>query len=186
MDHGNAYATRLTAKNPRFKRTLLLSPKRVNVSQTQDPNQLNLFLYLALPNHGGSGFDLPTRDSAGNRVRNTPLALDLYYLVTAYGSSNYFAEIILGHAMQALHENPILPRDTIRTKLQPGADPSNADEALATSGIAEQMEQIKVSPEKLSTEELSRLWSAIGAEYRPTAAYRDLHVRRRPDLANAR
>jgi hypothetical protein len=149
-----------------------LSPKRVDVSHAADPNQLNLFLYLALPNHGGSGFDLPTRDAAGNRVKNTPLALDLYYLITAYGSANYFAEMILGHAMQALHENPILPRDAIRTKLEPSASPTNAETALAQSGIAEQMEHIKISPEKLNTEELSRLWSAIGAEYRPTAAYR--------------
>jgi hypothetical protein len=149
-----------------------VSPKRVDLSNSDDPNQLNIFLYLALPNHGGSGFDLPTRDSSGARIKNTPLALDLYYLLTAYGKGNFSPEIILGHAMQVLHENPILPRDTLRAKLKPSATPTTAEIALADSGIADQLEQLKVSPEKMTTEEISRLWSAIGAEYRPTAAYR--------------
>jgi hypothetical protein len=149
-----------------------LSPQRIDLTGASDPNQLNIFFYLALPNSGGSGFDLPTRDSAGVRVKNTPLALDLCYLATAYGSGDYFAEIILGHAMQVLHENPILARDAIREKLKPSAIPTNVELALADAGLADQAEQVKVSPEKLSTEEISRLWSAFGAEYRPTAAYR--------------
>lgn len=149
-----------------------LPPERIDLSGASDPNQLNLFLYLALPNVGGSGFDLPTRDSAGARLRNTPLALDLYYLATAYGAGDFFAEMILGHAMQVLHENPILARDAIRAKLKPGAIPTNPELALADSGLADQAEQVKVSPEKLTTEEISRLWSAFGAEYRPSVAYR--------------
>ena len=149
-----------------------LSPACVDLSAAHDPNQLIIFLYLALPNSGGSGFDLPTRDSAGARLRNTPLALDLYYLVTAYGTGDFFAEMILGHAMQVLHENPILARDAIRAKLKPSAIPTNPELALADSGLADQAEQVKVSPEKLTTEEISRLWSAFGAEYRPSVAYR--------------
>lgn len=149
-----------------------VSPQRIDLSDATDPNQLNIFFYLAVPNSGGSGFDLPTRDSTGVRVRNTPLALDLCYLATAYGSDDYFAEIILGHAMQVLHENPILARDAIRLKLKPGDFPTNAEIALADAGLADQVEQVKVSPEKLTTEEISRLWSAFGAEYRPSAAYR--------------
>jgi hypothetical protein len=149
-----------------------LSPKRIDVSLANDPNQLNLFLYLALPNSGGSSLDLPTRDSTGARVKNTPLALDLYYLVTAYGSDDFFAEMLLGHAMQAFHENPIFARDAIRAQLKPGANPTNPELALATSSLAEQVEQVKISPEKLSTEEISRLWSALAAEYRPSVAYR--------------
>jgi hypothetical protein len=149
-----------------------LSPQRISLTEASDPNQLNIFFYLALPNSGGSNFDLPTRDSSGFRVKNTPLALDLCYLVTAYGSADYFAEMILGHAMQMLHENPILNREAIRAKLKPSAIPTNAELALAESGLADQAEQVKVSPERLSTEEISRLWSAFGAEYRPSAAYR--------------
>lgn len=149
-----------------------LPPRRIDLSGDSDPNQVNLFLYLARPNQAGSGFDLPTRDSSGARTRNTPLALDLYYLVTAYGSADYHAHMILGHTLQVFHESPILARDTIRAKLKPSAIPSNAEQALAESRLADQAELIKVSTENLTSEDLSRLWSALGAEYRPSVAYR--------------
>lgn len=149
-----------------------IPPRRVDLSGDSDPNQLNLFLYLARPNQAGSGFDLPTRDSSGARTRNTPLALDLYYLATAYGAADFNAQMILGHTLQVFHENPILARDAIRAKLKPSAVPTNAEQALSESGIADQVELIKVSTENLTTEDLSRLWSALGAEYRPSVAYR--------------
>jgi hypothetical protein len=44
-------------------------------------------------------------------------------------------------------------------------------QALSTSELAEQVEQIKITPQTLSTEELSKLWTAFQAKYRPTAAY---------------
>jgi hypothetical protein len=43
--------------------------------------------------------------------------------------------------------------------------------ALFTSELADQVEQIKISPATLSTEEISRMWSAFQAKYRPTAVY---------------
>jgi hypothetical protein len=43
--------------------------------------------------------------------------------------------------------------------------------ALATSDLAEQVEAIKVSPARMDTEELSKLWTAFQTNYRPTAAY---------------
>jgi hypothetical protein len=44
-------------------------------------------------------------------------------------------------------------------------------QALSTSELAEQVEQIKITPESLSTEEMSRLWTAFQSNYRPTAMY---------------
>jgi hypothetical protein len=43
--------------------------------------------------------------------------------------------------------------------------------ALADCGLADQLEQIKITPEYLSTEEMSKLWTAVQSHYRPTAAY---------------
>jgi hypothetical protein len=42
---------------------------------------------------------------------------------------------------------------------------------LFTSELAEQIEQIKIVPLSLSTEEISRMWTAFQAKYRPTTAY---------------
>src|SRR5262249_2635616 len=82
---------------------------------------------------------------------------------------------LLGYAMQLLHETPVLARDAIRAALIPptvtGAILPPALQALAASDLADQVEQLKICPAFLNTEELSKLWSALQAHYRPTAAY---------------
>jgi hypothetical protein len=42
---------------------------------------------------------------------------------------------------------------------------------LQQSGLADQVEQIKITPEYLNSEEMSKLWTAVQSHYRPTAAY---------------
>ena len=81
---------------------------------TQEPSQLNLFLYQVTPNPGWRNADLPSRDGGGARVTSPPLALDLHYLLTAYGADDLDAEILLGYAMQLLHERPVLTAALIR------------------------------------------------------------------------
>ena len=43
--------------------------------------------------------------------------------------------------------------------------------ALAASDLAEQVELIKITPQPMSTEEASKLWTAFQTNYRPSAAY---------------
>jgi len=142
----------------------------------KEPNQLNLFLYQVTANLGWRNADLPGRDTQGNRVSNPPLALDLHYMLSAYGSADFNAEILLGYAMQLLHENPILTRDQIRTSI---GTPATVDGSILPSvfgtlvalDLADQVEMIKISPVFLSTEDLSKMWTAMQARYRPTMAY---------------
>jgi hypothetical protein len=150
-----------------------LPPDKVLPNGGDDPNQLNLFLYQVTPNAGWRNVGLPSRDAAGDRISNPPLALNLHYLLTAYGNKELFPEIILGHAMHLLHEVPVLSRDGIRKALTPPPLPAPPPfpPALATSELASQVEQIKITPETLNTEEVSKLWSAFQTHYRPTAAY---------------
>jgi hypothetical protein len=54
-----------------------------------DPNagpSLNLFLYRVSPNPGWRNAVLPSMNAGGERLTNPPLALDVHYLLTAYGS----------------------------------------------------------------------------------------------------
>ena len=156
-----------------------LSPGQIKPSEEGDiSRQLNLFLYHVTPNTGWSNVGLPSRDSRGNRITNPPLALDLYYLLTAYGREDLEAEILLGYAMQRFHETPVLTRDAIRTALaQPGGPVSgggilpSALGALSASDLAEQVEQIKLTQYPLNVEEASKLWSAFQTNYRPSVAY---------------
>jgi len=141
-------------------------PDRITVGETEQP-QLNVFLYHIASNPGWSNSALPSRDRDGIRITNAPLALDLFYLLSAYGKNDFDCEILLGCAMQMLHETPVLPRDTIRTALG-----GNPPASLAAADLADQIEQIKITPQLVSTEEVWRLWTALQAHYRPTAAYR--------------
>ncbi|HYI96147.1 MAG TPA: DUF4255 domain-containing protein [Bryobacteraceae bacterium] len=153
-----------------------LPPDRAEAANAGQ-SQLNIFLYQVTENAALRNNNMPSRNARGERIDNPPLALDLHYLLTAYGGQQLHAEILLGYAMQLLHETPVLTRDAIRRSLAApsqvigGSGVPAAMLNLYTSGLAEQPEQIKIAPQTLSTEEISRLWTAFQAKYRPTAAY---------------
>jgi len=151
------------------------APDLIHLDAPDEPPQLNIFLYQVTPNAALRNHELPSRSARGERIGNPPLALDLHYLVTAYGRTDFQAEILLGYAMHLLHERPMLDRPAIRRAL----DPSPLDvsmlpptfQALAASDLADQMEAIRITPIVMSIEEMSKLWSAIQSHYRPSAAY---------------
>lgn len=151
------------------------APDTIKLDAPEDPPQLNLFMYQATPNAAWRNSGLPSRSPGGDRLTNPPLALDLHYLVTAYGRADFQAEILLGYAMHLLHERPMLDRPAIRRAL----DPSPLDismlpptfQALAASDLADQVEAIRITPIAMGSEEMSRLWTAIQSHYRPSAAY---------------
>jgi hypothetical protein len=150
-------------------------PDRITTGQTE-PNQLNVFLYQVTPNQGWRNAGLPSRDASGVRLTNPPLALDLHYLITAYGASDLNAEILLGYAMQLLHDTPVLTRQQLRVVLG-GISPVDGTILpspfgnLSALDLADQVELVKLTPVFLGTEDLSKLWTAMQARYRPTMAY---------------
>jgi Pvc16 N-terminal domain len=152
-----------------------LAPDLVPIEGDHAVPRLNLFLYQVTPNAAWRNVELPARDRNGRRVTNPPLALDLHYLLTAYGVAELQAEVLLGYGMQLLHENPVVSRRDVRTALNPspvsGAILPTVYQALRSAELAEQVEMLKITPASLTTEEMSRLWSALTAHYRPTAAF---------------
>ncbi len=152
------------------------SPDRVVSAEGNETSQLNLFLYQVTPNPGWRNEGLPSHDARGrHRLSNPPLALDLHYLVSAYSGGDLHAEILLGHAMQLMHSFPVITREMIRTALNPspdvGAALPPALRALAECGLADQLEQLRITPQTLGPEESSRLWTATQSSFRPSAAY---------------
>jgi hypothetical protein len=159
-------------------------PPDIIVTGPDEQDRLNLFLYQVTPNQGWRNNGLPSRDTQGTRLSNAPLALDLHYLLTAYGTKSFHQEILLGYGMQILHETPVLTRDDIRRALNPvpvvppdpavpvdGSALPGAFALLNAADLAEQAEQIRITPQYLNTEELSKLWTATKANYRATCAY---------------
>jgi hypothetical protein len=152
-----------------------VAPDRIDLEDSEATASLNLFLYRTSINQGWAELGLPSFDGNGTALAHPPLALNLHYLLTAYGVADFEAEILLGYAMHLLHERPVLDRAAIRRALDPSPlDPSilpPAFQALTASDLADQLEAVTITREPMDTEELSRLWSAIQSHYRPTAAY---------------
>jgi len=134
--------------------------------------QVNLFLHQVTHNTGWRNQDLPSVGPDGrSRLTNPPLALDLHYLMTAYGAEDWQAEALLGFALLMLHENPVLTRQDISNAIAklPITDPTNPlSTPLGTSGLADQIELLKITPSTLGREEMAWLWTALKADYRPT------------------
>jgi hypothetical protein len=152
-----------------------VAPDRIDLEDPEASASLNLFLYRTSSNQGWAEMGLPSFDGNGTALAHPPLALNLHYLLTAYGVADFEAEILLGYAMHLLHERPVLDRAAIRRALDPSPlGPSilpPAFQALTVSDLADQLEAVTITREPMDTEELSRLWSAIQSHYRPTAAY---------------
>jgi hypothetical protein len=129
--------------------------------------QLNLFLYQVTPNLGWINMDMPIRGSGGELTRQPVLALDLHYLLTAYGRPAKEPEShqILAHAMSLVHDNGVLTRAEIRAALNAAPAP------MPSAGLDDQIEMVKLAPEPLSDEELFRMWSVFGSEYRISVGY---------------
>ncbi|MGW3206855.1 DUF4255 domain-containing protein [Streptomyces sp. NPDC001135] len=145
-------------------------PDRITVG-SNEVAQLNVFLHQVTPNPAWRGAGLPAADSAGSPMDAPPLGLDLHYLLTPYGADMYAGEIILGHALRALHDEPVLSREVIRNALDPvGQDPSLPPE-LGQAGLADQVDLIRITPAAMTPDEVSKLWSATQAHYRLTAAF---------------
>jgi len=140
-------------------------------SGTSEPNQLNVFLHHAAPNPAWRNEQHPVRDSTGQRVTRAPLVLDLQYLITAFGVDTYAAEILLGHAMAELHERPLLDLASIDGVLHPSVPDATIPTSVSASGLEDQAECLRMTPVAVGSEEMSRMWQALGAQFRATAAY---------------
>lgn len=147
----------------------MLAPDLIKRGDTDAPT-LNLFLYQVGQNSGWRNRDARTHDDRGQRIAAPPLALDLRYLITAYGNKSYQAEALLGHAMLALHDHPVLTRDYIADALTLPGSPETIDKQIAASGLAEQVESIRLSFDNMSGDDLSRLWSGLQVGMRPSVS----------------
>lgn len=122
-------------------------------------NQVNLFLYQTTVNPAWRNMDMPQQTKPGE-TGHPPLALDLFYLLTAYGKNDEDTDghQALGLAMKILHDHPVLGRDEVK-------------QALTGSDLHEQIERIRITPQPMPLEDLSKLWTTFQSEYRISTAY---------------
>ncbi len=119
-------------------------------------NRLNIFLYHTEVSAAFRNMDIS--DPKGSSP--PPLAINLYYLLTAYGEDHnkLIDHLLLGRAMRMMHDLPQLSRSEIQ-------------KALPVSRLHQQVEKVRISPQPMTIDELSKLWSAFQTQYRISAAY---------------
>lgn len=135
-----------------------LPPDRVRVNDSAR-NRLNLFCYLTELNPAWRSMDVPGMVRTGENG-HAPLAVNLHYLLTAYGEGDneLIAHVLLGSAMSLLHDHPVLGRAEIRA-------------AFELSELDGQVERVRITPEPVSFDQLSNLWTGLQSEYRLSAGY---------------
>jgi hypothetical protein len=129
--------------------------------------RLNLYLYRVAPNTAWQNCSLPDR-SRGSESAFPPLALDLFYLLTAYGdeSERSREHELLGRAMHILHNNASLSPAFVRRATQ------GLSGGEYISDLHEQIERIRITHDPLSVDDLSKLWNTFQTQYRISTAYR--------------
>jgi hypothetical protein len=157
-----------------------MPPDRITTG-ADERSQLNIYLYRITPNTAWRA--IPSDATRTNGARAVPLSLDLHYLLTAYGERDYHAETLLGSAMELLHQTPVLTHETIAPTLASLAERGGSG-APVFADVIDSIDRITLSPEFLSMEELTKLWSALQAHFRLSATYRaSVLMRATPDVA---
>jgi hypothetical protein len=119
---------------------------------------INLFLYKVVENHTLKNMDWHAKPGFPNQLVPPPLALNLYYLMTAYhgaDSPDCDAAVhnILGAAMRVFYENPVIP------------------EKFLEGGLKGAREEIRIILNSLDMEELSKVWATFTTPYRLSVLY---------------
>jgi hypothetical protein len=131
------------------------------------PDGLNIFLYQVTLNSGYANLELPRLDPEGNLVGASLTGANLHFLLTAYGAGNndLQAQRILASTIRILNENPVITREAIN--ITKSTEPGFAD-----SDLSDQKELVKLTPQPLSLDEITKLWSSFfQTHYRVSVAY---------------
>jgi uncharacterized protein DUF4255 len=146
-----------------------LSPDRVTVGADERP-QLNLYLYRLTPHSGWQR----AGSWSGAAAQDSSLALNLHYLLSVYGERAFQTELLMGAALQCLQQSSLLTGERIRSILHSltASRTGRGHTTLSRAAAQVPLEEIRITPEFLSLEDLSKLWSSFQSHARLSMAYR--------------
>ncbi|MEU5536825.1 Pvc16 family protein [Streptomyces sp. NPDC020362] len=138
---------------PEIDMAVKVEPRKPPAEPPTDPT-ISVFLYQVTPNTSQRNNDLPTRASDGTLVRRASAALDLQYVISAYGDeTELVGQRLIGSVVRTLHEIPVLPKDVIELA---GERPY-----LAGSNLAEAAQRVRFTPMVMDVDETSKLWGML-------------------------
>ncbi|MFE4769495.1 DUF4255 domain-containing protein [Streptomyces sp. NPDC056713] len=138
---------------PEIDMAVKVEPRKPPADPPTEPT-ISVFLYQVTPDTSQRNNDLPTRSADGTLVKRPVAALDLHFLITAYGDeTELVGQRLIGSVVRALHEIPVLPKDIIELA---GERPY-----LAGSDLAESAQRVRFTPTVMDVDETSKLWGML-------------------------
>ncbi|MFH9939288.1 DUF4255 domain-containing protein [Streptomyces murinus] len=138
---------------PEIDMAVKVEPRKPPAEPPTDPT-ISVFLYQVAPNPSQRNNDLPTRAPDGTLVRRASMALDLNYVISAYGDeTELVGQRLLGSVVRTLHEIPVLPKDIIELA---GEKPY-----LTGSNLLEAAQRVRFTPNVMDVDETSKLWGML-------------------------
>jgi hypothetical protein len=118
----------------------LKSPKEIK-DQGENINIISIYLYNIIENIHFINKELQKIDYT--TLHYPPMAIDLFYLLTPFGSDSTQEKYMLGKVMQIFYDNPVLNGSVLHGSLE-GTD-----------------EEIKLISNPLSLDDLNKIWSTF-------------------------
>ena len=141
-----------------FDGTVVTTARPDNQDGGATQPRVNIYMYQATPNPAWRNSDLRIRRPKGELIKQAQAGLNLYYLLTFYGDdSELEPQRLLGSTLRTLVDQPILTPEMI----QETVNSSRYSSYLRNSNLAEQVERVTITPTKMNTEELSKIWSVF-------------------------
>ncbi|MFK0293014.1 DUF4255 domain-containing protein [Streptomyces sp. NPDC090442] len=174
--------------HPEIDMAVSVETRKPPADPPTDPT-LTVFLYQVTHNPSMRNCDLVTRASDGTLLKRPAAAIDLHFLISAYGEEQELVgQRLIGSVVRTLHEIPVLPRELIEEATQ--------RPYLAGSDLAESLQKVRFTPTQMDVDETSKLWGmlnntpyALSVAYQASLVLLDGHQRpvparpvRRPEV----
>lgn len=123
---------------------------------------VNIYLYRTSVDPIWRNQELPARREDASLRARPRAAANLHYLLTFHGKDDELVpQRLLGATLAALHTRPILGRDLIDQVVAEATDTPPSHAYLATTDLADADDVVRISPDPLDLDELSKLWSVF-------------------------
>ncbi|NGO13625.1 DUF4255 domain-containing protein, partial [Streptomyces sp. HC44] len=138
---------------PEIDMAVKVEPRKPPADPPTDPT-ITVFLYQVTPNTSQRNNDLPTRASDGTLLKRPAAALDLHFVISAYGEeTELVGQRLIGSVVRTLHEIPVLPKDIIEL--------ARERPYLEGSDLAEAAQRVRFTPTVMDIDETSKLWGML-------------------------
>lgn len=135
-------------------RVTTVRPKTLESGNTE--TCVNIYLYMVTPNTYHIS-DNSTRRPRGELAKRSQAALDLQYVISFHGNeAELEPQRMMGCVVRTLQNTLTITPEMIRDT---SADPTLS--FLAGTDLANQVEQISITPTDISVENLSKIWSVF-------------------------